>query len=124
MRRMIPLVLLAGMSAEAQVTTYCCDAAAEAQYLADLATLAPSAAVIAESFEEGPWIPSGLWLSRTNNGITWSRDGHAIATSTGGGDVHDGTYLMYARQLLQPFHPVPDGFTLTSDGENLHGAQV
>jgi hypothetical protein len=109
------------MSAQAQVTTYCCDATAEAQYLADLVTLAPSATVVPESFEEGPWIPSGLWLSVTNNGITWSRTDHAVATSTGGGDVHDGTYLFYARQITQPFHPVPDGFTLTSDGQDLYG---
>jgi hypothetical protein len=116
-------MLLTAFPTQAQVTTYCCDAAAEAQYLADLATLVPSAAPIAESFESGPWIPSrtGVQLSVTNQGITWSRSGHGVRTSVGGGDVHEGSYLFYAVQLTIPFHPVPDGFTVTSDGNNLHG---
>ena len=44
-----------------------------------------------------------------------------MRTSTGGGSVHDGTYLMFALQLSQPYHPVPDGFTLRNTTAAIYG---
>ena len=50
------LLLLFSTHTQAAVTTY----TDESTYLAALATLAPTATVIPESFESGPWIPSKI----------------------------------------------------------------
>ena len=119
------LTLLFSMPTQAQVTTYCCDAAAEATYLADLATLVPTADVIPESFESGPWVPARtiIQTSVTSQGITWSPlSTGGLRTGTGGGDVHDGSYIMYALDFGNPpSHPVPDGFIFSTPTATMHG---
>jgi len=119
------LALFAIPSVQADVTTYCCDAAAEAAYLADLAGLASQPDLLQESFEEGPWgeartVPQS---SVSNLGVTWSRLDAYLSTSTGGGDVHDGSYIMFTWNMINglPVHAIPDGYTLVADGSTLYG---
>jgi hypothetical protein len=110
---------------QADVTTYCCDAAAEAAYRSDLAGLAVQPDVLRESFEEGPWIAARTipQSSVSNLGITWSRLDAGLRTSTGGGAVHDGSYLMFTFEVINglPVHAIPDGYTLATDGSTLYG---
>lgn len=109
--------------AHGAVTEYCCDAAAEQQYLADLAALPGSVTVVAESFEDGGWVVtrSTTTPSVSSNGVTWSRPGDGLRTSVGGGDAHAGDYLMFAWDDNNVIHPIPDGFTVQSNGSSLHG---
>ena len=116
-------LLLVVADANAQVTTYCCDATAEADYVADLATLVPTATTAHESFEAGPWVITRTFprASVTNFGFRWARSGNGMNTSTAGSNVHDGTYLMFVSQPSQPYHPVPDGFRLSNSTAGIHG---
>jgi len=108
------LIVLAHAGANAQVVTYCCDATAEQQYLADIAGLGTT---VTESFEAAPWDtvrwPSSL-ASITNQGLIWSRQGGGIITTPG--DSHDGNYEVYAVGPDGVRHPVPDGFDVQGDG--------
>lgn len=91
-RIIVALLLIASAGSNAQVVTYCCDATAEQQYLADMAT-AGLAADVTESFESATWDAVRWPLSQasiTAQGITWSREGGGITTSAG--DFHDGSY--------------------------------
>ena len=116
-------LLLVVANANAAVTTYCCDATAEAAYVAALATEVPTATTTQESFEAGPWVATRTFVrsSVTNFGFRWSRSGNGMRTSTAGSNVHDGTYLMFVSQLTQPYHPVPDGFRLSNSTAGIHG---
>lgn len=113
-RIIVALLLIASAGSNAQVVTYCCDATAEQQYLADAAGLG---AEVTESFETAPWTSVRWPLSQasiTAQGITWSREGGGITTSAG--DFHDGSYQVYAVDSNGIIHPVPDGFTVQGDG--------
>jgi hypothetical protein len=123
------VVFWGGAGTEAAVTTYCCDAAAEAAYVADLAALTYPVSIAHDGFDVAPWgtetaFPGGTpQPSLSNLGITWSppaTDGF-VATSTGGGDVHDGSHLMYALDSSAIRHPVPDGYALSANGFVLYG---
>ena len=118
--------LLVPFESHAAVTVYCCDASAEAQFIQDLASL-PSLSVdmTTESFESADW--SGTRTrpvdSVTTQSITWAASSTGVAgvrTSTGGGDVHEGTYLMFAADQDNG-HLVPDKVTLTANGTTLYG---
>jgi hypothetical protein len=119
------LVLFPAASIQAEVSTYCCDAAAEAAYLADLAGLAVQPDLLGESFEDGPWIAARTvpQPSVSNLGITWSRPDAGLRTSTGGGDAHDGSYIMFTYDVINglPTHAIPDGYRLVADGSTLYG---
>ena len=119
------LILFAIPCAQAEVTTYCCDAAAEAAYRADLAGLAVQPDVLRESFEDGPWVAARTipQPSASNLGVTWSRLDAGLRTSTGGGSVHDGSYLMFSYDVINglPTHAIPDGYSLAADGSTLYG---
>ena len=119
------LALFVVPCAQAAVTTYCCDAAAEAAYRADLAGFAVQPDVLRESFEDGPWVAvrTAPQPSVSNLGVTWSRLDAGLRTSTGGGDVHDGSYLMFSYDVINglPTHAIPDGYTLAADGSTLYG---
>jgi hypothetical protein len=119
------LVSVAAPWARGEVTTYCCDAAAEAAYLADLAALAVQPGLVSESFEESPWIAARTTPqpSVSNLGVTWARTDASLRTSTGGGDVHDGSYIMFTYDVINglPTHAIPDGYTLTTEGSTLYG---
>ena len=80
------LALFAIPCVQADVTTYCCDAAAGAAYQADLAGLAAQPDVLRESFEEGPWVAARTipQPSVSNPGFTWSRLDAGLLTSTTG----------------------------------------
>jgi hypothetical protein len=119
------LALFAIPCAQADVTTYCCDAAAETAYRTDLAGLAVQPDVLRESFEAGPWIAARTipQPSVSNLGVTWSRLDAGLRTSTGGGSVHDGSYLMFSYDVINglPTHAIPDGYSLAADGSTLYG---
>ena len=119
------LALFITACVQADVTTYCCDAAAEAAYRADLAGLSVQPDVLRESFEAGPWIAARTipQPSVSNLGVTWSRLNAGLRTSTGGGSVHDGSYLMFTYDVISglPVHAIPDGYTLAADGSTLYG---
>ncbi len=124
-RALSVLALVLVPYAQADVTTYCCDAAAEAAYQADLAALAVRPDVLHESFEDGAWIAARITPrpSVSNLGVTWSRLDAGLRTSRGGGDVHDGSYLMFSYDVINglPTHAIPDGYTLAADGSTLYG---
>jgi len=113
-RSLALLVVFAGMDAAAQVVTYCCDATAEQQYLADIAGLGT---YITESFETAPWDqvrrPFSL-ASITSQGIIWSQPNGGITTSNP--RAHDGAWQVYAVGPDGIRHPVPDGFDVQGDG--------
>ena len=113
-RVIITLLLLAGSAASAQVSKYCCDATAEQQFQAAVASLGST---VSESFETAPWntvrAPFSL-ASVTSQGVTWSRAGGGISTSDG--NAHQGLYQVYAVGPDGFTHPVPDGFTVAGDG--------
>ncbi len=123
---------LSGASgAWAAATTYCCDAAAEAAYLSDLAALANVSSTPHEGFDVAPWgVETDIYSggapksSVTNLGITWSplpsTVNGALATSLAAGGVHDGTHRMYAVDSGGINHPAPDGFALSAVGAQLH----
>jgi hypothetical protein len=123
MKKILALLCLFG-TANAEVTTYCCDQAAEDAYLTALAEIVPIASNVVESFEYGPWesthgtisTPAQPQPSVFNQGITWLRPGAGLLTSIGGGDTHDGLWLMYVQEFGIPYHPHPDGYTMVSDG--------
>jgi hypothetical protein len=105
----------------AAVTTYCCDQAAEDAYITALATLVPSASVVHESFEAGPWasIRSPTFQPTvTNLGIIWTQPDDGLTTNNA--RSVDGDYQMYTFDAVFG-HTEPDGYTLTGDGLNLHG---
>ncbi len=111
------------VSSPAQVTTFCCDQAAEDAYLAAVAAMATPMETAHESFESGLWldlIPTPASFV-TDQGLTWSRFDAALRVSTGGGNVIDGSYLMYAYEPSTGGHPVPDGYTMTANGFTLNG---
>ena len=121
MKHIIALLLFMG-TAQAQV--YCCDEKAEAEYLAALASMSP-VTPIHESFE-GDWprfdMTSTLQFPEpavSSKNLVWFRnDADGLLTSQIGGDVHDGSYGMYASNGTD--HPVPDGYSLASS-VNLYG---
>jgi hypothetical protein len=126
------LALLSSSSTRAAVTTYCCDAAAESAYIADLTALGVPLSTVHEGFDASPWGADTCSFcggspapSVSNLGISWgplpSTVGGYLATSTGGGNVHDGTFLMYAVDSGGVSHPVPDGFSFSAGGPSLHG---
>ena len=108
------LILLAYSGANAQVVTYCCDATAEQQYLADIAGLGTN---VTESFETAPWDqvrrPFSL-ASITSQGIIWSQPNGGMTTSNA--RAHDGSYQVYAVGPDGIRHPVPDNFQVQGDG--------
>lgn len=126
MSRAAPLALLLSVPGAAQsaIVTYCCDEAAETAYQTALGGLG-FAASLSESFENGQWVDARTipQVSVTNLGITWSRPGAFLRTSTGGGDVHDGSYIMFTwdNSTGLPTHAIPDGYTLTASGPSLFG---
>ncbi|MCU7933390.1 MAG: hypothetical protein KZQ99_00735 [Candidatus Thiodiazotropha sp. (ex Dulcina madagascariensis)] len=118
--------LILSFDSQSAVTVYCCDAAAEAQYIQDLNAL-PSIAIdtATESFEGDAWSGTRTTpaLSVTSQSITWAPSSSEVAgvrTSTGGGDVHEGTYLMFAADATNG-HLTPDKYTLTANGITLYG---
>jgi hypothetical protein len=132
-RILIAATLLFGASGtQAAVTTYCCDAAAESAYVAGLSALGVTLSTPHEGFDVTPWgadtcpLCGGSPKANVSNlGILWSplatTAGGFLATSTGGGNVHDGSYLMYAVDSGGIRHPVPDGFSLSAGAPLLHG---
>jgi len=111
------MTLLVSSAASAQVVTYCCDATAEQEYLADIAALGT---VVSESFETAPWDTVRTPNSKPSvsaQGITWSRLDGGIKTTPG--DSHDGAYEVYAVGPDLLWHPVPDGFRVESDSSFL-----
>lgn len=125
------IALLGATGAQAAVTTFCCDAAAKSNYLAAVTALGAAVNTVHEGFDVSPWgpdtlSPDSVKPSVTNQGLIWTplATTSYLATSLGGGDVHDGTYLMFSVYYdiygyLQ--HPSPDGFALTGDGSTLYG---
>jgi len=108
------LTLLFSTGVSAQVVTYCCDAAAEQQYMADMAGLGTD---VTESFEAAPWTSVRVPFSQasiTSKGLIWSRSGGGMTTTPG--DSHDGNYEVYAVGAGGIFHPIPDGFNVQGDG--------
>jgi hypothetical protein len=124
----ILILAAAGMSLQSQaaVTVYCCDASAEAQFIQDLSALqSVSVDFAGESFEADAWTDSRTdpQVSVTNQSITWAASSNSVSgirTSSGGGDVHDGTYLMFAVDASGN-HLTPDKVTLTANGITLYG---
>ncbi len=122
------VLAVAGISLQSQaaVTVYCCDAAAEAQFIQDLSALqSVSVDFASESFETDAWAGSRTdpQVSVTSQGITWEASSSGVAgirTSTGGGDVHDGSYLMFAVNASGT-HLTPDKVTLSAGGMTLYG---
>lgn len=118
----VPLALLLSLPGAAQsaVVTY----TDEVAYQAALDSLG-FVNRVPESFEDGDWIAARTipQPSVTNLGITWERPGAFLRTSTGGGDVHDGSYIMFTYNVINglPVHAIPDGYTLTANGFPLYG---
>ncbi|MCG8040241.1 MAG: Calx-beta domain-containing protein [Candidatus Thiodiazotropha taylori] len=120
------LGLVSSFESHAVVTVYCCDATAEAQFIQDLSNL-PSISpdITKESFEGSAWdgTRSTGVQSVTSQGITWagsSTEASFVRTSTSGGDVHEGSYLMFPVDNRND-HLVPDKYTLTASGTTLYG---
>ncbi|MEW8158965.1 MAG: Calx-beta domain-containing protein [Candidatus Thiodiazotropha endolucinida] len=121
-------LLMAGVSLQsnAAVTVYCCDANAEAQFIQDLAALqSVTVDFTGESFEGDAWTSSRntTVFSVTNQNLTWGASSTGVAgiqTSMGGGDVHEGEYLMFAVDDTST-HLTPDKITLTANGITLYG---
>jgi hypothetical protein len=119
--RSVPFALLLSLTGAAQsaIVTY----TDETAYLTALDGLG-FASRLTESFEDGGWIAARTTpqASVTNLGITWSRPGAFLRTSTGGGDVHDGSYIMFTWDNSSglPLHAIPDGYTLTSSASSLY----
>ncbi|ODB86577.1 hypothetical protein A3195_13330 [Candidatus Thiodiazotropha endoloripes] len=120
------LGLVSSFESHAVVTVYCCDATAEAQFIQDLSNL-PSISpdITKESFEGSAWdgTRSTGVQSVTSQGITWagsSTESSFVRTSTSGGDVHEGSYLMFPVDNRND-HLVPDKYTLTASGTTLYG---
>ena len=125
-------MLLSVTTGQTAVTTYCCDAAAESAYLSDLTALGVQLSTVHEGFDFLPWgtatdLRSGGFSrsSVINQGITWTplstNSGGGFATSTGGGDTHDGSHLMYAVDSGDISHPIPDGYALSATVSTWHG---
>ena len=76
--------------------------------------------MLRESFEAGPWIAARTipQPSVSNLGVTWSWLDAGLRTSTGGGDAHDGGYIIFTWDVINglPVHAIPDGYTLAADG--------
>ncbi|MEW8505145.1 MAG: Calx-beta domain-containing protein [Candidatus Thiodiazotropha sp.] len=128
--RGLPLLLfLLPLHTQAEVTVYCCDANAEAQYLQDLNALqSVTVDITNESFEGTAWDGTRVNLQETvtSQSITWGTNGSSpgdfvgIRTSTGGGDTHEGQYIVFAVDENN-FHLTPDNITLTANGITLYG---
>ncbi|MES9860674.1 MAG: Calx-beta domain-containing protein [Candidatus Thiodiazotropha sp. LLP2] len=118
--------LLFSFQSQAAVTVYCCDANAEAQYIQDLAALTSvSVDMTTESFEGSDWAGTRTTpqVSVTSQSVTWAASSTGVSgvrTSTGGGDVHEGSYLLFAADQDNG-HLVPDKITLTANGITLYG---
>ena len=115
------LFLLLGTLASAQVTTYCCDQAAEDAYLAALAAQHPSATVVNESFESGSWVNvrSPIFSPSVSNlGITWSQNDDGLTTNNF--NSSDGNYQMFTYDAVFT-HTEPDGYTITGDNGVVFG---
>ncbi|MEW8049745.1 MAG: Calx-beta domain-containing protein [Candidatus Thiodiazotropha sp.] len=114
------------LQSNAAVTVYCCDANAEAQFIQDLTALQSVTVDFAgESFEGDAWTSSRntTVFSVTNQNLTWAASSTGVAgiqTSMGGGDVHEGEYLMFAVDDTST-HLTPDKITLTANGITLYG---
>lgn len=125
--RLLSLLAIAlPFESQSAVTVYCCDATAEAQYIQDLASL-PSITVdlTSESFEGDAWVGTRSLpeATVTSQGITWAPSSSGVAgmsTSIGGGDVHDGSYLMFPVDDRNN-HLIPDQYNLTANGITLYG---
>jgi ribosomal protein L35AE/L33A len=110
----------------AEVTVYCCDANAESQFIQDLAALqSVTVDFSSESFEGDAWASSrnNTVFSVTEKSLSWGASSSGVAgiqTSTGGGDVHEGEYLMFAVDDTGT-HLTPDKITLTTNGITLYG---
>ena len=120
------LGLASSFESHAVVTVYCCDATAEAQFIQDLSNLPSiSTDITKESFEGSDWDgtrTTGV-QSVTSQGITWagsSTESSFVRTSTSGGDVHEGSYLMFPVDNRND-HLIPDKYTLTASGTTLYG---
>ncbi|MEJ2618969.1 MAG: Calx-beta domain-containing protein [Candidatus Thiodiazotropha sp.] len=118
--------LIYSLESHAVVSVYCCDATAEAQFIQDLSNLPSiSTDLTKESFEGSDWEgtrSSGV-QSVTSQGITWSgssTESSFVRTSTSGGDVHEGSYLMFPVDNRNT-HLVPDKYTLSASGTTLYG---
>ncbi|PVV09881.1 MAG: hypothetical protein B6D77_09445 [gamma proteobacterium symbiont of Ctena orbiculata] len=125
--RFLPLLmLLVPFQSGAAVTVYCCDATAEAQYIQDLNALQTVSVDLAtESFEGDAWNNTRTTpqLTVTNQSITWGATSNEVAgirTSTGGGDTHEGSYILFAVDQDNA-HLTPDNITLTANGITLYG---
>lgn len=120
------IALLFSFQSHAAVTVYCCDANAEAQYIQDLAALTSvSVDMTTESFEGSDWAGTRTTpqVSVTSQSVTWAASSTGVSgvrTSTGGGDVHEGSYLLFAADKDNG-HLVPDKITLTANGITLYG---
>jgi hypothetical protein len=120
------IAFLTPFESHTAVTVYCCDANAEAQFIQDLAALSSlSLDMTTESFESADWTGTRTLpeLSVTSQNITWAASSSGVAgvrTSTGGGDVHEGSYLLFAADGDNA-HLVPDKITLTSNEITLYG---
>ncbi|MCU7866320.1 MAG: hypothetical protein KZQ92_20375, partial [Candidatus Thiodiazotropha sp. (ex Lucinoma borealis)] len=73
-----------------------------------------------ESFEGDAWVGTRSLpeATVTSQGITWAPSSSGVAgmsTSTGGGDVHDGSYLMFPVDDRNN-HLIPDQYNLTANG--------
>ncbi len=112
------MLVLAG-PAQSAVTTY----TDEAAYLAALDGLG-FVNRVTDSFEAGGWVAARTipQASVTHQGITWERPGAFLRTSSGGGDVHDGSYIMFTWDNSSglPLHAIPDGYTLTAEAHSLY----
>lgn len=125
--RVLPLLLLLiPFQGEAAVTVYCCDANAEAQFVQDLNALQSISVDLAtESFEGDAWSNTRTTpqLSVTSQSITWGANSTGVAgvrTTTGGGDTHEGSYILFAADQDNA-HLTPDNITLTANGITLYG---
>ncbi|MCG7927006.1 MAG: hypothetical protein JAY67_15910 [Candidatus Thiodiazotropha taylori] len=116
-------------SSQAAVTVYCCDATAEAQFIQDLSSLPSiSTDLTKESFESSDWDTSRTSslnppTSVASQGITWagvSSGSTFMRTSTAGGDVHEGSYLMFPVDERDN-HLIPDKYSLTANSTTLYG---
>ncbi|MES9991434.1 MAG: Calx-beta domain-containing protein [Candidatus Thiodiazotropha sp.] len=124
---LLPLLLFSlPLQSQAAVTVYCCDATAEAQYIQDLNALqSVSVDLATESFEGDAWANTRTTpqLTVTNQSITWGATATGVAgirTSTGGGDTHEGSYILFAVDEDNT-HLTPDNVTLTANGITLYG---
>jgi hypothetical protein len=123
------LVFVSPLQVKAAVSVYCCDATAEEQFLQDLTAMQSMSVDIAnESFEGAAWENTRVDFQEnlTSQGITWSTNGSTpgdlvgIRTSTGGGDTHEGDYIVFAVDENN-LHLTPDNLKLTANAITLYG---